>query len=280
MMTIEEYKAAAEGFYRGAVLVADFMQELSSNLLGTLINVSNREENTMGMFLRAKAWMLTLKKLNNPVAFQAIVSCNRALLEIAVDMILLHHDKTDASWWKMQCWEQSAILKVSEQLKAYFDRRNVKVPARYNPQLDFIRDNKTLIEAQRLNLWGKKNHPMRWTGNNLLHDSELADQYWGTAIKEEIGTTLIEFYETEYRRMNLNVHGSALAAIRYAPGKDFHITCGLTFKSCAELGALCTKVILDDYDFAAHYPELSNRWEELSRQRNLVYEDARGLIDS
>src|SRR2546423_14730729 len=121
-MTIDEFKAGAEGFYRGAVLVADFMQEVHKNLLSTLIDPSWREENTMGMFLRALAWMRTLKKLNEAVTFQAMVACNRALLEIAIDMILLHHDKTDASWWKMHSWEQSAKLKVAVEMMKYYDR--------------------------------------------------------------------------------------------------------------------------------------------------------------
>lgn len=182
----------------------------------------------------------------------------------------------------MHSWEQSAKLKVAEELKKYYASQGLAIPDEHTPFLDFIRDNKTFIEHARLQLWPnlKGKHPSnRWTGApGLLEDAQLADQYWGSAIKDEIGTTLTEFYQTEYRKINLNVHGSALAGIRGIRPEGFHIICALTFKSCTHFAVLYTKIILNDYNFAAHYPELNSKWEELKQQRELAYANARGWL--
>ena len=115
-MSTEKYKEAGDGFYIGAKLVSEYMEKSYHSLLKNIINPSDREENLLGMYIRAMAWMSTITTLNKREYFQAIVSGNRALLEIFVDMSLLSYDKTDSSFLKMKWWEKSA--KFDEHVKS------------------------------------------------------------------------------------------------------------------------------------------------------------------
>jgi len=71
--------------------------------------------------------MRTLRKLNDPTDVQAIVVCNRSLLEIAVDTVLLHSDASESLSWKVHWWEQSAKLKSAKAVVAYYaEERNFR----------------------------------------------------------------------------------------------------------------------------------------------------------
>jgi len=63
--------------------------------------VGHRDTSLKGIWLRALAWMQSLETLNHTKHVQAISAGNRALLEISVDMVLLHHDKSNALGWKI-----------------------------------------------------------------------------------------------------------------------------------------------------------------------------------
>ncbi|MCD4664505.1 MAG: DUF5677 domain-containing protein [Bacteroidales bacterium] len=168
------------------------------------------------MYIRSMAWMTTIVALNKQKYFQAIVSGNRALLEIVVDMALLSYDKTESSCWKMHWWEESAKLKAAESLVQYYQDIDQPIPDEYQSHYDYVKKNKKEIHQKRLELWPNKKstpkHPnIRWTGQpNLFEDIKEVDKFAGVLIKEELGKSLTEFYRTEYSRMNWMVHGSTL----------------------------------------------------------------------
>lgn len=240
----------------------------------------------MGMYIRAMAWMSTITTLNKREYFQAIVSGNRALLEMFVDMCLLSYDKTDYSVLKMKWWEKSAKYKAAESLVKYYQNIGETVPDEYQAERDFVIMNKKEIETKRLELWpnkeNKPRHPQnRWTGNpNLFEDIKEVDEIFGALIKDELGKSLIEFYRTEYNRMNWMVHGSALTGIRDFSTESFHGLCALAYKNCSDLAMLCIKIIFFDYDFITHYPDAKKDWEELKNKRILSFGKAYGLIDT
>lgn len=276
-MSFEQYKEAGDGFYIGVKLVSEYMRKSYHGLLKHIINPSDRDKNLLGMYIRAMAWMSTIATLNKPEYFQAIVSGNRALLEIFVDMCLLSYDKTDSSILKMNWWEKSAKYKAAKTFVNFYQSIGEAVPDEYQSILDFVTKNKKEIETKRLELWpNKKNtprHPQnRWTGQpNLFEDIKKVDKHFGDLIKEELGKSLTEFYRTEYNRMNWMIHGSALTGIRDFSTESFHCLCFLSYELCSDLAMLCIKIIFFDYDFITHYPDSKKDWEELKNKRILSF---------
>jgi hypothetical protein len=281
-MTPEHVNGAAEGMYRGAIVVSEYLDSISKHVLGTLIDPKPRENALYGMFLRAVAWMRTLKKLTGPTDFQAVVACNRALIEITVDIILLHCDKSEASSWRIHWWEQSAKLKSAKALLFYYAHVGLPVPDSYSEQSGFVARQEAKIVEMRNDLWPalKGKHPDRWTGTNLAEDVRAADKCWLDEIVKEFSTSLTEFYETEYRKMNWSVHGSALAGVRDLSPIAFHYLCGLAHKWSSDLAMLSAKAVLIDFRFATHLLDFAANWEEVRQHRLLVYADSVGLLAS
>jgi hypothetical protein len=277
---IEESKAFATGWYRGAEIVSRYMKDRYPLIEGAITNsqVGHRESCLKGLWTRAYAWMNTLARLNDPLDFQAISVGNRALLEIAVDLVLLHNDKTNGSGWKMHWWAMSEKLKASEQIIKFYEDSGLPLPGQYEVQEIFLRDESAGVTMMRSSLWpNRKNpsqHPARWTGNGNLGDDILeADRLYGPAIKEDLGSTLEEFYRTEYRKMNWRIH-SGSAAFWNQPPQAYFLICGFGYKWGADLSMLSTKILLKDFGYVRVLEGLEAEWESVNRQRNLAYLEA------
>lgn len=269
-MTTERILARTNGVYAGVPIVTRYMRERTISLLGGLVNSSERDTRLKALYARAFFWMESLEKLANPHDYQAIVTCNRSLFELAIDLVLLSQGgqyTPDKMYW----WEQSAKLKAAESLVRFYTQRGSSVPDAHNSSVNFIRNKKTTIETQRQALWNTNKHPPRWTGSSDMSvDAKEADNFRRDEILEDFGTTLQEFYETQMRRMHLSVHGSGLALERYLDSQGFYIVCGLGYKWSTDLAMFCTKLILTDFGFSNHLPELKSEWQQIKNQREQV----------
>lgn len=253
-MNSEEGKVITERFFQNASFVASYMNGLHPKLLEKVKGSKNdREKRLVSLYQRSLAWMLTLVNLNKVTYFQAIVAGTRALLETTVDIVLMHHDKGPQSTSKMEWWEESEKLKAAEALMKYFERSRKPVSDPYLPIEDFVKNRKAEIDQQRLVLWpnsknNKPRHPTRWTGDwDLLTDVREVDKLRGAAIKEELGTSLEEFYETTFRSMCWNTHGSGLGGIRGLDTDGFLSLCATALKWSSDLAMFSTKIVLADF---------------------------------
>lgn len=159
----------------------------------------------------------------------------------------------------------------------YYKEHGVPVPDVYEAQKVFYRDEKSIVDGMRVKLWpNKKNpakpvHPDRWTGNpSLYEDIVKADQLYGSSIKADLGSTLTEYYRTEYRKMNWRIH-SGVASFWNQPPAAFNLVCGFAFKWCSDFGMLCTKIVLKDFGFNVVLEGLTQEWENIKQQQDLTY---------
>jgi hypothetical protein len=276
---IEKTHAFASGFYQGIKIVAEYMKK-RTELIETVIpkpDTGYRDTAIKGLWMRSRAWLQTLEMLNHTRYVQAISVANRALLEITVDMILLHHDKTNASGWQLYQWGQSERMKAAEQLVNFYKEKGVPIPKEDEVIEVFYNDQKAMVDHLRRCIWpnkkypSKAEHPRRWTGrSDLSKDVEEADRLYGSSIQDDLGVSLTEYYRTEYRRMNWQIHSGVAGFWDLAP-ETFHIICGFALKWCADFGMLCTKIILTDFGFETALTGLKDEWENVKLQRGAAY---------
>lgn len=275
-MELKKAEAIADGKFAGIQIVAGYMKDRWNNLIDPILpnpQTGHRDACIKSLYLRALAWMQTLEKMNHAVCFQAVVSSNRSLLEIAVDLILLHHDKSNHSGWKMYCWGLSEKLKGCEETVSFYQDSNLELPDQYEPRRDFIQREKWNIEHFRKALWPTKTgHPRRWTGQDLKADIREADRLYGNLVKDELGVILSELYVTEFRQMSWQVH-SGIAGVNNLPADTFNLLCGIAFMRSADLGMLSTKIVLNDFGLTAQLPKLRDEWDRLKEGRTKSFCD-------
>lgn len=276
--SVEQSHAFATSLFQGAQLVSQYMKGRFGLIEGVIVKSETgyREACIKGLWMRAYAWMHTIEKLSHPLDFQAISAGNRALLEITVDLILLHSDKTNASGWKMHWWGESEKLRASEQVIKFYTDQGLLVPDEYEGQMTFCRESTASINHMRKALWPIKadpsiaKHPKRWTGTgNLFEDIKKADEYYGRLPQSDLGCTLTEYYRTEYPKMNWRIHSGA-ASFWNQPPQSYELVSGFALKGCADLSMLCTKIILLDFGFDSVLTGLNAEWDIIKNQRDLL----------
>ncbi len=213
---LERSNAFASGMYRGVQVVAAYMHDRAAPLVDGVLpkpDVGHRDASMKGLWLRARGWVQTLERLDETKYVQAISTANRALLEITTDLIVLHHDKTNESGWKLHWWGVSEKMKAAEQTVRFYEDQGLVVPDEYSDLEEFYRNEKQIVDDMRRTLWpvrnnpGKAEHPKRWTGkSDLSVDVERADELHGVVIRADLGKGLVEYYRTEYRKMNWQIH--------------------------------------------------------------------------
>jgi len=278
-MNIDKIKTFADGCYSEIKLVSEYMKQRIPLIDGVIKNPSTpyRDDCLKVLFLRANVWIQTLVKLNQPNDFQAICAANRALLEITVDIYLLHHDKTDNSGQMMYWWMQSAKIKSAQTILEYYNKMKISLPKEHQIIQEFYEHNKTDVEKKRIEFWSsKKNpnnprHPERWTGkSSLIGDVKIVDQYYGSDIKNDLGRSLEEFYSIEYQKLNWYIH-SGITGSWGMTSEGFHIICGSAYTYCADFGMLCTKVLLSDFGFIDILDGLRREWDQIKNNRKLAF---------
>jgi hypothetical protein len=278
---IEETTKFADAFYAAVQIVAAHMKEHSEKIVTVFCKdeTGHRDAAMKGLWLRARAWMQSLEALNNTRHVQAISTANRALLEITVDLILLHHDKTNGLGWKLYQFGMSERMRAAEQLVGFYKEKGKAVPNKHLEVGEYFNREKRLVDDMRRNLWpNKKNpakaeHPSRWTGSSDLSvDIKRADKLFAAEIQKQLGCGLLEYYRTRYRQMNWQIH-SGLAGFWNLPPESFDIIAAFALKDCADLAFLCTKIVLTDFGFHVALPNLPEEWDALAEKRAQAYLD-------
>lgn len=269
--TIDEAQHIAEKGYKVVDLVSLFMKNRWENSLSEIkprTNFKVRDESLIGLWQRTFCWLKSLKKLNSDSDFQAIATASRALLEIYVDMIFLHFDKTNNNADKLFWFYKSEKLKAVE-LKVDFEKKNnLQVDPVF---LDFLAEEKTEIENNRRRIWNVTKHPniKRWTGNDLKRDCKEADKFQLLDIERFLGNTLLHFYETKYRFTNWDIH-SGISAIYGYKSQKFSLKNFFYYWDCSNFGILCTKLIFTDLEFNKVIPNFEEEFERLIQKQTEI----------
>jgi len=272
----------ATGFFQRVQIVAIYMDQRVRPLQAGLLANRLRDTVLRGQFLRALAWILSLNRLNDVRDFQALEAATRSLLEIAIDMLLVTHDRTEIAAERLHAWGESAKLKQAEAIVNYYRRRGVPVPRAQGEVEQFVRVHRERIHALRRSHWPQRSstpdtsaqaprHPDRWTGQDLLSDAREADALEGRNLVSLLGIGLEEFYETEFRRICWSVHGSALASVVGVPLEGFFLMYALACNWCADFGLFCSRLILRDFGYLDHLPALDDEWARVRAAGNQQY---------
>ncbi len=226
----------------------------------------------LGQFLRIDAWLRTLKKCDEPGDFQAVISATRALLEATIDLVLISTHPAGAQ--TLQDWEDSAKLKHANALATYYAKEGTKPLSEHETIMEFGQRNSGRIESVRRSRgWlkgsSKPMHPDRWTKNNLAVDAQRADA-------AAPGFGFERFYETRYRELCWNVHGSGLAGARGVSPELFPFIGGRAFRECANLAEHAARVTLRHFNIWG--PAQEQAFAKLDQERAIRAALTLGLI--
>jgi hypothetical protein len=265
---------AADGMFASVTLVHDYIEKRMDPSIVMLIGDRTPKENyVLGLSYLVKGWMQTLKKLNEPKDIQAIMTCTRSMVEITVDLIHLHKDETAETLTRMVEFDRWQKYRSARAVVTFYGRFDPPqaVPDKYQELEDYFRKNQAGAERARRELWPNINNPQRWSGKNLLDDVKTADKLLGHHIEQETGSSLEEFYETEYRKLHWYVHGSGLSGYWNISADALSLMCAMGFWWSCDLAMLCFQVILTEFKITKADEELHNEWARHRAARGIAF---------
>jgi hypothetical protein len=179
--------------------------------------LSPRSIAMMAAFARATTWMRVLAKLPEASDGQAIHAASRALLEIAVDLALLHMPDGDSHVEHLRVWEQCQLLKAAHKHQDFLDRMrkredfaqrfgtSERTSATFRATMTSQAEE---IERQRVSAFpGRPRAPDRWTNRSLLDDCRFVDEHACKCCQQRDMT--FEQVYSEYNSFdNWGTHGS------------------------------------------------------------------------
>jgi hypothetical protein len=227
--------AIAAGLFEDMITLRDFMRDK----VRPVVERFDKEDGTVrALFLRGLGWLGTLAELKHPQHFQAALAGTRTLLELAIDLALLHHDRATFTPAKMVAWERSARLKAAERTQRCFAGRTL--PPEHQPRIDFVNNHGAAIRAERATMWPGRarpdSHPDRWTDRSLEADAEAADRLGNHGLRD--------YYNGRFAELCWGTHGSGLAGVRFIPEDQFPGLIAFAFHDSAWLAVLISELTL------------------------------------
>lgn len=267
--------ALGAAHYEDVVTVRDFMTEKVRPVIQRFANNDHGDGTVYGLFLRGLGWLATLAELRHPQHFQAALAGTRTLLELCVDLSLLHHDRAKLTPAMIVAWERSAKLKAAERTKRCFEGR--AIPEEHQERLAFIDREGDSIRAERASVWPGRtkphSHPERWTDRSLDRDAQSADAFGGYGLRD--------YYDGRYAELCWGTHGSGLAGVRSIPESHFPAIVAFAFQDAARLGTLASELALRYFNKFDSI--LEERFKQLEKDRvhwrALGWAKAKGYIE-
>jgi hypothetical protein len=206
---------------------------------------SARQTALIVLFYRMMGFVQTVVRLQSPVHQQSLTSAERSVIELWIDMELLHRDVIPDGVEKIVALVDFQKLKAARRTVRFFaDHPELDAtPSKAIPHRGFIDAKGVEVEATAKRLWprpdGKSPKPDHWTGVNL----EVRAKILG--VSEEL--QVLEGYDMR----NFAVH-TGLAGVMGFDATAFEIMCSQAVQGISACMLSALKIMGEELDVHAH----------------------------
>lgn len=228
-----------------------FADQVVNKVLQGLLTATPREEVLMGLYYRALGFGKAAMVLTALAHQQAITSAERSVLELYVDLELLHRNVAPDGVERVIAFTDAQRLKAARRTVKFFAAHPEldATPTFAAPHAEFIANNEERITARNVALWGRASAPDHWTDWTLEKRAKELD-------------ATIELRVTQgYDMRNFAVH-TGLAGIVGFDKAHFEILCAQSLEGIAKCMVEILKVIGREFQFDKL---IGNFWEQIEK---------------
>jgi hypothetical protein len=205
-----------------------YTQETVTPVVQGLLNPSQREQIVAGLYYRSIGFCRTACELKHVVHQQALTSAERSVIELFVDMALIHNNIVDKGVERFLAFTDSQKLKAARRMDAFYIKYPAldSNPSHAAPHRAFIVSDAARVEAERELYWGKDKNgkpikPEHWSGMDLVTRSM------------KLGKEIEYLVTKDYDRRNFSVH-TGLAGFLNLSKENFEAMCAIALKLIGE----------------------------------------------
>lgn len=213
--------AVGDATYRRCKHAGKFIAEAVLPAVMSRVKPATADVVLAAQLIRIDYWLRSLEQLRRQTDYQAVTAGCRAMLECAIDIALVRANPDD--YQKVLDWEDSLRLKHAQALATYC-AKDEEVKEHFERPIGWAETERDRIKALRLQHgWIERRkrpdgtidelprHPDRWTNYKLDHDAREADKIQKQWADEGPIFRFERYYETRYRELCWDTHGSGNA---------------------------------------------------------------------
>jgi len=253
----------AKSYYCGIEACDLFAKKFVNPVLATQLSPSEREAAILGLYYRIVLYSRSLLVLNNAIHFQSVASATRSIIELYLDLELLHGNAFADGVLRTIAFMEAQKLKAAKKTLKFFDDNPGLDPgidpsvSPLDPQRQYVANNEARIDAQTAKLWGKDSHgrprlPAHWTGLDVK----------SRAIK--LGKQFELLVNQGYDYRNWLVH-TGVAGISGLDSTSFTNLCALSYKTVHECLRGAFRILADELKLRAALEPFDEQLEQLGR---------------
>lgn len=203
-----------------------------------------------GLFYRSLAYCKSAAVLNAPVHQQVLTGIERSMVELAVDMALIHHNAVPQALELFLAFVRSQKLKSARRAARFFDDHPEfdTTPSIADPQREFVAKEATSIEADEGRLWPGR-MPPHWSKLDLITRA--------AKISPEFERLATDGYDIR----NFSIH-SGLAGVAGLEKGGFETLCMLALLNIGGCVHELLKMVIQEFHL---YRVIDECWDTLQR---------------
>jgi hypothetical protein len=155
-----------------------YTQETVHPVMSGMLGQTDREKVILGLYYRSVGFCRTALALRSVVHQQSLTSAERSVIELYVDMELVHRNTIPDAVAKVIAFADWQKLKAARRMDRFFaDNPTLdKQPSKATVHRAFIAAEEQKIVAQTAQLWGARAKPDHWSGLNLVERAAKLDK--------------------------------------------------------------------------------------------------------
>ena len=252
----------AESYLSLLEAVDIFTQEAVHKLTTTMLSLAPRETVILGLYYRTIGFCRSAIQLKSAIHQQSLTSAERSVIELYVDMELIHRDVISSGVEKFTAFTDVQKLKAARRIDRFFsDNPELDLdPSRATAHREFIKSHAARIEATVEQLWGKGAKPNHWSGLDLVTRSKK--------LSKDIELLVIN----DYDRRNFAVH-TGLAGILNLSKSNFEAMCAIALNLIGDCVLAELRILGNDLKLEKAIPKYGEILEELDRVQVYAFAD-------
>ena len=175
------------------IYTQESVHPVTSGMLGGL---TDRQKVILGLYYRSVGFCRTAIELKSVIHQQSLTSAERSVVELYLDMELVHRDAIPDAVTKVIAFADWQKLKAARRKIAFYTKYPDldRTPSKATVHREFLANHEQRIVDQAAALWGPKAKPEHWSGINLIERGE------------RLGKDVEYLVMKDYDRRNFYVH--------------------------------------------------------------------------
>lgn len=184
-----------------------YTQETVHPVTSGMLNLSDRETVILGLYYRTVGFCRTAIELKSVIHQQSLTSAERSVIELYVDMELVHRSAIPNAVAKVIAFGDWQKLKAARRMDKFFTDNPAfdRQPSKATVHRAFIASDEQRIMQQTAQLWGQNAKPEHWSGLNLVDRA--------TKLDKDIEYLVMK----DYDRRNFYVHTGLTGILNLNP---------------------------------------------------------------